>query len=345
MHGTRDEAVPLPPPFEVVLRGFDRQQVIEHFNALKARLVAIGGERDAALQRAAELDQSHQQLRREAADTARQIDRLRHEAVEAAAQIDRLQRSPVTVASERIQRMLQMAEDEAAELQASAARETTSLSESARAEADRLLAEATARCERLDAESQRRRQTADTDSLARRQQAEQQCEQDIASRQAEMEAWIRDYQSRGIAALYLILQIAGERLSSRVVKVTRQVSAARRLRSEVTGQLSDVHRLLAEALGVVDQPTPAEQAERTEMADRAEQVERTGHAERTAQAERSKDAEQCEPPGGSPPPPASNGDGSDAPPIDPGPRTNLRRGTGCTRRGTAWRAQRGAQVE
>ena len=267
MHGTRDEVVALPPPFEIVLRGFDRQQVIDHVNALKARVVTIGAERDAALQQAADLSEKFEQLRREAAETTRQVDRLRHEATEAATEVDRLQRSPLTAATARIQRMLQMAEDEAAELRATAEQETTSLRESARTEADRLLAEASQQCERLEAESTSRRRAAEAESAARRQRAEQQSERDIASREAETDAWISDYQTRSVTALHLIMRMAGERLSSRVVKVKRQVTAARTLRSEVTGQLSEVHRLLVEALGVVDQPTPAEQAESAEHAE------------------------------------------------------------------------------
>jgi cell division septum initiation protein DivIVA len=261
MHGTRDELAASPPPFEIVLRGFDRQQVMAHINALKARVASIGTERDAALRRLAELSEQFDQVRRDAAEAARQVEYLRHEASESAAEVDRLQRSPLTAASARIQRMLQMAEDEAAELQASAEQEATSLRTNARAEADRLHAESTQRCERLEAESQRRRQAMDAETAARCQQAEQQTEQDTARHRAETQAWVGEYQTRGIAALHLIMKMAGERLNSRVVKVKQQVAAARTLRSEITGQLSDVHRLLVEALGVVDQPTPAEQAE------------------------------------------------------------------------------------
>lgn len=265
MHGTRDEVVPSPPPFEIVLRGFDRQQVIDHVNALKARVTSLGAERDAALQRSADLSNMVEQLRREAAETTRQVDRLRRDAEQATTELDRLQRSPLAVATARIQRMLQMAEDEAAELQASAQQETTSLRESAQAEADRLLAETRKQCESLAAESSSRYHAADAESAARRKRAEQELEQSITSRRAETQAWISEYQTRSVAALYLLMQLAGERLSTRVAKVTRQVTAAKALRSEITGQLSAVQRLLVEALGVADQPTPAEQAEPVEL--------------------------------------------------------------------------------
>ncbi len=281
MYGTRDEAVPVSPPFEVVLRGFDRQQVIDHVGALKARVTTIGTERDAALQRAADLTERLEHLRSEAAGATAEVDRLRREADEAATQVDRLERSPLTAATARIQRMLQMAEDEAAELQISAEQETTALRESARAEADQLRHEATQRCERLEMESQRRRQTAEAESAARCQQAEldaerqahaaeQRSEHNIARRRAETEAWISDYQTRSTAALYLIIQLAAQRLSSRTAEVQRQATALRQLRAEVTDQVSAVHRLLVEAVGLVDQPTAAEQADAAQVVEFSE---------------------------------------------------------------------------
>ena len=286
MHGTRDEAVPLPPPFEIVLRGFHRQQVVDHVTALKARVASIGTERDVALQRAGDLNEQVETLRREAAEATKQLDRLRREASETATELDRLQRSPLTAGTGRIQRMLQIAEDEAAELTAATEHETTSLRESARAEADRLLTEARQRCERLEAESNARRQAMEAESAARHQRAEEQAERDIARRESETDAWIRDYQTHSVAALHLIMRMAGERLSNRVLKVTRQVAAARQLRSEVTDQLSEVHRLLVDALGVADQLTPAEQAElveQTELAEQAELADQAGLAEQAGQ--------------------------------------------------------------
>ncbi|MGH4006954.1 MAG: hypothetical protein ACRDTH_02080 [Pseudonocardiaceae bacterium] len=272
MYGTRDETVPVNPPFEIVLRGFDRQQVIDHVGALKARVGTIGAERDAALQRAADLTEQLEGLRRETAGATAEVDRLRREAEEAATQVDRLERSPLTAATARIQRMLQMAEDEAAELRISAEQEATSLRESARAEADQMLRETTQRCKSLDAESERRSQTAEAESAARCQQdeldsdrrvqaAEQRSEHNIARRRAETEAWISDYQTRSTAALYLIIQMAAQRLNSRMAEVQRQATVLRQLRAEVTDQVSAVHRLLVEAVGLVDQPTPAEQAD------------------------------------------------------------------------------------
>lgn len=219
MYRARDEAVPVPPPFEIVLRGFDRQQVIDHVDALNARVETTGAERDAALQRSVDLTEQLEQLRRDAAGATAQVDRLRREAKESAAQVDRLERSPLAAATARIQRMLQMAEDEAAELQLSAEQEATALRESVR---------------------------------------------------AETEVWISDYQTRSIAALYVILQLAAQRLSSQTIEVKRQATALRRLRAEITDQVAAVHRLLVEAVGLVDRPSAAEHAEAVELARAAE---------------------------------------------------------------------------
>ena len=275
MYRTRDEAVPVIPPFEIVLRGFDRQQVIDHVEALKTRVATIGAERDAALQRAADLSEQFENLRREAVEATTQVERLRREATEAASQVDRLERSPLTAATARIQRMLQMAEDEAAELQISAEQETTSLRESAHAEAEALLRETTQRCRNLEAESERRRQTAEAESTARCQQAEldaerhasaaeQRSEHNLARRRAETEAWVSDYQTRSVAALYLILRLAAQRLTSRMAEIESQGTALRNLRAEIADQVYAVHRLMVEAVGLVDQPTAADDTEYAE---------------------------------------------------------------------------------
>ncbi|MDQ4092277.1 MAG: hypothetical protein M3143_02330 [Actinomycetota bacterium] len=276
MYRTRDEAIPVNPPFEIVLRGFDRQQVIDHVEALKTRVATIGAERDAALQRAADLSEQFENLRREAVEATSQVGRLREEAAQAASQVDRLERSPLTAATARIQRMLQMAEDEAAELQISAEQETTSLLESTRAEADALMHETTQRCKNLEAESERRRLTAEAESAARCQQAkldaerhasaaEQRSEHNLARRRAETEAWVSDYQNRSVAALYLIMQLATQGLISRMTEVERQASALKSLRAEIADQVFAVHRLMVEAVGLVDQPTAAEDTEPVEF--------------------------------------------------------------------------------
>src|SRR5262245_31671256 len=162
MRGPQDEVIPLHAPFEVVLRGFNRQQVIDYIESLEGRIAMIAADRDAAL--------------RQTADLARVLDHLRREAEESAGRLQRLQRSSLGGAGARIQHMLQLAEDEITALQAGAQQEASALREQTRAEADRLLREAAARCERLEAESAQRRGKAEAESADRCRQAEQESE-------------------------------------------------------------------------------------------------------------------------------------------------------------------------
>lgn len=252
-------------PFEIVLRGFNRQQVLDRIGSLQARIAAAEAhaaratvERDAAL--------------RQNADLAKVLEHLRREAQEATSRVERLQRSSLGGAGIRIQHMLQVAEDELTALQISTEQETTALRESSRAEADQLLREATQRCERLDRESAQRRSAAEAESAARCRQAEQESERrrrsaeqkfeaDIARREAEWSTRIKEIHTRGVAGLHLLLQISGERLTRRVAEAEGEVRRFAELRTDVTARLSSAHRVLADAIGQACQRTPSEQAE------------------------------------------------------------------------------------
>ncbi|MGH3911597.1 MAG: hypothetical protein ACRDRM_12275, partial [Pseudonocardiaceae bacterium] len=253
-----DEVIPLHAPFEIVLRGFNRQQVIDYIESLEGRIAMIATDRDSAL--------------RQVADLSKLLDHLRRQAEEAATQVDRLQRSSLGGAGVRIQRMLQLAEDEITAMQVSTEQETRTLRERTRAEAEQLLRETTSRCERLEAESARRRKAAEAESAARcqraeqdserrRRMAEQQSERDIAQRETEANDRINDYQTRGISGLHQLLRMAGQQLSKRVADVEREVRRFTELRADVTARLSSAHRVLVEAVGEADQPASGEQDE------------------------------------------------------------------------------------
>ncbi|MGH3906019.1 MAG: hypothetical protein ACRDTE_17835 [Pseudonocardiaceae bacterium] len=258
MRGPQDEVIPLHPPFEIVLRGFNRQQVIDHIESLEGGIAMIATDRDSAL--------------RQVADLSKLLDHLRRQAEEATTQVDRLQRSSLGGAGVRIQRMLQLAEDEITAMQVSTEQETRTLRERTRAEADQLLRETTSRCERLEAESARRRKAAEAESAARcqraeqdserrRRAAEQQSERDIARRETEANGRINDYQTRGIAGLHQLLSVVGQQLSKRVADVEREVRRFTELRADVTARLSSAHRALVEAVGEADQLASGEQDE------------------------------------------------------------------------------------
>lgn len=256
MRGPQDEVIPLHAPFEVVLRGFNRQQVIDHIESLEGRIAMIAADRDAAL--------------RQAADLSRVLEHLRREAEESTARLQRLQRSSLGGVGVRIQHMMQLAEDEIGALRADAEQETRALREHARAGAEHLLRETTARCERIEADSTRRRSAAEAESAERcrraeqesehrRRTAEQQSEQDIARREAEAQARIKSYQTRGLAALHRMMALAAEQLDSRVAEVEREVRRFTELRAEVTARLSSAHQVLVEAVGQSHQVTVQEE--------------------------------------------------------------------------------------
>lgn len=202
MHGLDNEVIPLHPPFETVLRGFHRKQVVDHIEALEGRIAMVEADRDAALGQAAEL--------------AKVLEHLRREAEDATTRLALLQQSSLAGAGARIQRMLQLAEQELAELQASTQQEVNALRERTRAEADQLLGETTERCRRLEEEAR---------------------------------AKAEEHQARAATNVYALLAFAGQRLRSSTAEAERRVAELTDLRTDVTSRLSSVHRRLADVLG------------------------------------------------------------------------------------------------
>jgi F0F1-type ATP synthase membrane subunit b/b' len=113
VRGSRDsnDLIPLHEPFETARLGFNRRQVLDHLESLHGRIALIAADRDAALAQAAELSKVLDHLRQEA-------DHLRQEADKATAQVHRILQKPMAEASARIQHILQLVEEEAAEAKA-----------------------------------------------------------------------------------------------------------------------------------------------------------------------------------------------------------------------------------
>src|SRR5882724_5480920 len=106
--GEEHELVPLGTGFDTAKRGYNRIQVEEHLERLDSDLKLLAADRDAALAQTVELTQQLEVTRSE-------IDDLR-------GQIGRLSLPPTTLEglSERLQRMLRLAQDEATETKARA---------------------------------------------------------------------------------------------------------------------------------------------------------------------------------------------------------------------------------
>ncbi|MEU4739981.1 hypothetical protein AB0G02_05870 [Actinosynnema sp. NPDC023658] len=126
MGAKEPEIVPLHAGFDVVYRGFHRRQVLEHLEHLEEQLKYTTLDRAEALAQAADLRKLLEMTRKDLDD--------------ARARIERLEMSPNTTtgASERLHRMLTLAEDEANELRLRAERDVAALRERTEAElADR----------------------------------------------------------------------------------------------------------------------------------------------------------------------------------------------------------------
>src|SRR4051812_26369760 len=183
--------------FDVVMRGYDRSQVAETIERLEADLHIAMADRDAAVTRSADLAGQLSAMHGE-------IESLRRKAATASA-------PTFENISERIQHMLQLAEEEAAEIrrsaetEAAAVREQTAAEERAmlerhaagQTEVERMLAEARqaaeqiaqkaqARADELVAKAQERVARLDAESQARRAKVEE--DFDIAQRARRAEA-------------------------------------------------------------------------------------------------------------------------------------------------------------
>jgi hypothetical protein len=120
--GSERDLVPLGAGFDIVKRGYSRTQVEEHLERLDSDLRLIAADRDAAVS--------------QAGDLARQMEHARSQIDELRGQIDRLSLPPTTLEglSERLQRMLKLAQEEASDTKARA--EADAVQIRARSEAD-----------------------------------------------------------------------------------------------------------------------------------------------------------------------------------------------------------------
>lgn len=277
--------VPLHQPFETALRGFNRQQVLDHLESLDGRIAIIAADRDAALAQVAELSRVLDHLRSEGELLAH----LRREAEKASAEVERIVAVPMAEASARIQRILRLAEEEAAEAKAHVEAEIIA----SKAHADQDIAELKARADDqiavLRAQVSReakslldhaRRQCdqLEAESAARREAAEHDARKAIAQRADSANERIRNGELRSLAGLLVMLRVTTDRASALErdesalrelrAQVTSEAATLGTVRAEVTAAVLAAHQLLTEALGQVrkipveralSEPDPAQQ--------------------------------------------------------------------------------------
>lgn len=279
--------VPLHEPFETALRGFNRQQVLAHIESLEGQISMVTVDRESALAQVAELCRAIDHLREE----SELLTHLRREAEKANERVELMHRAPMVAASSRIQHIVRLAEEEAAELKAQAKKEAEELRAQAKKEAEELRARAEKAADELRARTgqettaQRKRATADAEAMLReatqrctqleaeserkRKAAEQQSAQEITHRESEARERIKTHDQRCIARVYLMLKVVGPLLAQRVAAAEQQeaalaesrartgeeVNALMQFRENITAQLATTRQVLAEALEQVQQTT------------------------------------------------------------------------------------------
>ncbi|QTR01809.1 hypothetical protein J7S33_21330, partial [Saccharothrix algeriensis] len=205
MSAKEPEIVPLHADFDVVYRGFHRRQVIEHIESLEEQLRFTSVDRAEALA--------------QAADLRKLLEMTRLDLEEARARVERLEMSPNTTAgaTERLHRMLLLAEDESAEVRLRAERDAEALrqrtgvelaeqrkraeeeiaalraaAEEAAARQREAAAQRAAELGRFEVDLDRRRVEGEAHLQARTEEVEQQCAAALAQAREDADRLLRE---------------------------------------------------------------------------------------------------------------------------------------------------------
>jgi colicin import membrane protein len=223
---TRDELVPLRTDFDLVWRGYDRDQVQQYIDAVEADLRLLTVDRDAAAAHAEAV--------------AGELEAARTRIRELSERIDRICRSPIPpdALTERLRRMVELAHAEADEITTRARAAAEHNWETARQAADRLRQ----RHERLVAELDARRQQMEAEHSELMRRAGEQLE--VVTRQAEQRRRDLDEQAARLREqVQTDFQVAmTARRAEALAEIAEQRAEARR----------EADRLVAEATARAD---------------------------------------------------------------------------------------------
>jgi chromosome segregation ATPase len=269
--------------FAIAMRGYNQRQVDERVTRLSADLEATARSRDEAVATAAELTKA--------------LSYVQQELTDAKAGLVRMSSSPsgAGAMAERVRMMMQLAEEEIAELKARAEEDAAAtraeadkyahtthrtaeqeakkmLAEQqrraadAQAESDRLNIEADELRQTLDAEAQQRRDAADAEAWQRRDAADKQAADVLAARKAEAyrvaaaeEAAVKDRVGKIVADAENRRSVAEE-----------QAKQALEFRRRVTEQMTLTNAALQEALRHLAPYPPSEDETEQESEEDAE---------------------------------------------------------------------------
>lgn len=261
----REDLVPLRTGFDLVWRGYDRDQVQHYVHTTETDLLILTADRGAAIARTEDLAR---QL--EAANS--QIDELRE-------QIDRICRTPIDPAAltDRLRRMVELAHEEAADVTTrarTAAEHSWSVADRAterlRERAERLVTDLDRRRAEMEAEHIQLMDRAQQQVLAMTRQAEQrrreldeqaarireQVETDftvaMAARRSEAMQALTEQKKAAEAHANELVRDADERARRIVADAQHEVDALYQRRDQLAGHLRAIHRLLTDAEPLLD---------------------------------------------------------------------------------------------
>src|SRR6478736_7709525 len=263
--------------FDVVLRGYDRSQVADTIERLEADFRIAIADRDAQAARTSDLASQLSAMHAE-------IESLRRKAATATA-------PTFENISERIQHMLQLAEEEAAEIRraaevdAMAVREQTAAEERAllerhaagQAEVERMLAEARQSAEQIAQKAQQRADELvtkaqervarlDAESQARRAKVEEDFDIAQRARRAEAAKAEEDRERVSTQAARQRIAAAEQHAAQLIADAEARAEAIRDVRDELTGRLLQARQLLNGLPDLSDRAQPAEQRAAAEQA-------------------------------------------------------------------------------
>jgi colicin import membrane protein len=266
-----DDLVPLRTDFDRVWRGYDRDQVRHYVRVVESEIRLLTTDRDAAIGRAEEL--------------AGELDTLRTNDLEMRAALDQVCRTPIPAEglTERLRRMIELAQDEAAEITArgrAAAEDSWAVATEATnrlrqhyeqhlAELDArrrqmteehrdLMRRAHAEAEAMTRRAQQRQRQLDEQAARRRQEIETDFEIAMAARRREAMQAIAEQRTAADAETDRRIREATERAARMIADAQHRVDYLTTIGDKLAEQIMTAGTLLAEAAEVID-PLPEEE--------------------------------------------------------------------------------------
>ncbi|SER72541.1 hypothetical protein SAMN05216188_114171 [Lentzea xinjiangensis] len=264
------ELLPLRTDFDLCWRGYDRDQVQHYVRGAEDELRMLAADRDAALAHAESL--------------ARELEAARTENAELRARVDRICRAPIApdALTERLERRVELAHSEAAEITARARAaaeqhwaDAKQAADRLRHRAERLVADLDRRradmetehrelmnrahdqVDELTRQAERRRRELDEQAAGVRSQIEADFEQAMALRRGEAMRALAEQQRSAQARADRIVREATERARHLVAEAEQRVEVLRRHREHLAGELRAAQALLADAEPLL-RPLPEE---------------------------------------------------------------------------------------